>query len=246
MHTDSKIKRQTRDFKTTKPRRLDFDVSPSKKSRVVTEIGQERESEIVTVVSSALLTSSSTNESQYETKNMPIVTPSKLPKCGDEQRGKDLTPKARRRLSFGKLEAIFIPENVRLTYKLIRKVTGSIGGNGSFGAIYGELTIGSMQKMINLMKTHTNFGSSSRFIDVGSGIGKPNLHVIQDPGVEFSYGIEMERSRWLLGLASLKAILTESSTSNNTMGYKCMFDHGNIKAARTFDPFTHVYMFSIG
>ena len=165
-------------------------------------------------------------------------------------------PKAKKRLAFGKY-VLETPcqKNVHETYKIISKLTGSVGGNGSFGAIYGELTMGSMQKMVDLMKTHTAFDSSSRFIDVGSGIGKPNLHVCQDPGVDFSYGIEMERSRWMLGMTNLKAILKaarvqhESGTPSlkeERIGHNCDFGFGNIMDAESFDPFTHVYMFSIG
>eukprot|EP00551_Chaetoceros_affinis_P018900 CAMPEP_0203716554 /NCGR_PEP_ID=MMETSP0092-20131115/1181_1 /ASSEMBLY_ACC=CAM_ASM_001090 /TAXON_ID=426623 /ORGANISM="Chaetoceros affinis, Strain CCMP159" /LENGTH=308 /DNA_ID=CAMNT_0050595133 /DNA_START=275 /DNA_END=1201 /DNA_ORIENTATION=+ len=126
-------------------------------------------------------------------------------------------------------------------------MTGSIGGNGHGGAIYGELTVGSMQKMIDLMKVHTAFGPKSRFIDVGSGLGKPNLHVAQDPGVEFSYGIEMEHVRWMLGMSNLNMVLqrAEKKPSENIL-HRCMFEHGDITYAKYFDPFTHVYMFDIG
>lgn len=117
----------------------------------------------------------------------------------------------------------------------------------------GELTVGSMQKMVELMKTYTNFSSASRFIDVGSGLGKPNIHVCQDPKVEFSYGIEMEMSRWMLGMANLQAVLKAAKNQDDSqldeserIGTNCMFDHGNIMDAETFDPFTHVYAFSIG
>lgn len=163
---------------------------------------------------------------------------------------------AKRKLLFGRLDVkeINVQENVRQVYQIIRKRTGTIGGNGSHGPIYGELTMGSMQKMINLMKQHTGFDSTSKFIDVGSGIGKPNLHVLQDPGVDFSYGIEIEVDRWLLGLTSLKGLLDaaaaqtkqENVAPENRFGYRCLFEHGDIRNARTFDPFTHVYMFSIG
>jgi hypothetical protein len=94
----------------------------------------------------------------------------------------------------------------REVYHIVNQMTGSLGGNCHGGAIYGELTIGSMQKMIELMKVHTG-GPDSRFIDVGSGLGKPNLHVTQDPSVEFSYGIEMEHVRWALGMANLNKVL---------------------------------------
>jgi hypothetical protein len=148
--------------------------------------------------------------------------------------------------------------NVDETYRIINKLSGQVGGNGSFGAIYGELTQNSMQKVVNLMKEKAGFSSSSRFIDVGSGLGKPNLHVCQDPGVEFSYGVEMERSRWALGLSNLKGVISAANAQaakimaneiipdNEKIKARCLFDHGNIMDAKAFDPFTHVYMFSIG
>ena len=185
-----------------------------------------------------------------------ILTPQGEASSKKDEKEVDKEPKAKRRLAFGR----FILEtpcqkNVQDIYKMISKRTGSVGGNGSFGAIYGELTLGSMQKMVDLMKIHANFSSSSRFIDVGSGLGKPSLHVCQDPGVEFSYGIEMERSRWMLGMTNLHAIVkaakaqeesSEMLAETDLIGSNCFFEHGNIMDAMSFDPFTHVYMFSIG
>ena len=110
-----------------------------------------------------------------------------------------------------------------------------------------------MQKMVDLMKIHTNLGPESRFIDVGSGLGKPNLHVTQDPAVEFSYGIEMEHVRWMLGMSNLKAVLQgavaqqkEDMEDKKRIHHQCFFAHGDITEANYFDPFTHVYMFDIG
>lgn len=174
----------------------------------------------------------------------------------DEKQNVKSPPKAKKRLAFGRV-ILETPcqKNVQDIYRIISKLTGSVGGNGSFGAIYGELTVGSMQKMVDLMKIHTGFSSASRFIDVGSGLGKPSLHVCQDPGVEYSYGIEMEMSRWMLGMANLQAILKaarsqeasgEDIAVSERIGSNCYFDHGNIMDAVSFDPFTHVYMFSIG
>jgi len=147
-----------------------------------------------------------------------------------------------------------VQKNTRKVYSLVNRMTGTIGGNGNGGAIYGELTIGSMQKVIELMKEHTNFNKSSRFIDVGCGLGKPNLHVAQDPGVEFSYGVEMERVRWLLGICNLNQVLDEALSqrskeiikSEDVIGHKCVIEHGDITDAEYLDPFTHVYMFDIG
>ena len=99
------------------------------------------------------------------------------------------------------------------------------------------------------MKVHTNLGPDSRFIDVGSGLGKPNMHVTQDPGVEFSYGIEMEHVRWMLGMCNLRTVLQkayEQETSGKDLKkdeqirHRCVFAHGDITEANYFDPFTHV------
>jgi hypothetical protein len=160
---------------------------------------------------------------------------------------------AKRKLLFGRLVTeVIVQENVRKVYSIVRKLTGSIGGNGSCGPIYGELTIGSMQKVINAMREHTEFNEASRFIDVGSGIGKPNLHVCQDPGVEFSYGVEIEPDRWLLGMTCLKGVFeaatkqTSDLLENKKINHRCVFECGDISNAQSFDPFTHVYMFSCG
>ena len=195
-------------------------------------------------------------------RNLHVVTPStsaaNIEDAGAHSLEKNV-PSAKRRLLFGRYaQLVQCTPNVDSVYKIVRKLTGNIGGNGYSGPIYGELTKHSMQKMIDLMTKHTSFSSSSRFIDVGSGIGKPNLHVAQYPGVEFSCGVEMEHNRWSLGMTCLKACLNaavqerEESLTNtdenkqHLLQGNTMFMHNNILEAKTFDPFTHVYMFSIG
>ena len=136
---------------------------------------------------------------------------------------------------------------VQAMYKVVHKCTGSLGGNGSGGAIYGELTQSSMQRVINLMCTKGELDSSSVFIDVGAGLGKPNLHVAIDPAVRYSVGVEMEHVRWHLSMHNLKHYLEvpvaepEIEKPSNVV-----FMHGDIIKARSFDPFTHIYMFDIG
>jgi hypothetical protein len=85
---------------------------------------------------------------------------------------------------------------VNTVYRCIQRATGSLGGNGCGGPIYGELTVGSMQNVIDYLVNKCEFSESSRFIDIGSGRGKPNFHVAQDPGVCLSIGVEVEEIRW--------------------------------------------------
>jgi hypothetical protein len=203
----------------------------------------------------------------------------------DDEVSTQTTTTAKRRLLFGRVvntnSAITIcPPNVERVYRIVHKLTGSLGGNGSSGPIYGELTMHSMQKMVNWMiqttglndsntTTTTTTTTKSRFLDVGSGIGKPNLHVAQYENVEFSCGVEMEHSRYTLGMTCLKAVVDaavqershpeqqekqqqQKNVDSTIQNYhsliqgKTMFLHKNILEAATFDPFTHVYMFSIG
>jgi len=138
---------------------------------------------------------------------------------------------------------IIVSSNLKSIYFSMDETTGSLGGNGHGGPIYGELTCGSFQKIVDLLKLKANFNKASKFIDVGCGLGKPSIHVAADPGVQFSYGIEVVPIRWLLGMLNAKAVLQRHTS--NICG-KFFLDLGDILEARTFDPFTHIYMFDIG
>ena len=75
--------------------------------------------------------------------------------------------------------------------------------------LYGELVKSSMQKIINYLKNNTNFNQDSIFLDIGSGFGKPNIHVAFDPGVSLSIGVECDEGRYNMSLSNLHNILTE-------------------------------------
>ena len=128
-------------------------------------------------------------------------------------------------------------------YSLIQRVTGSIGGNGSGGAIYGELTSGSFQKVVDVLKSQTGFCSDSTFLDVGSGLGKPNFHVAIDPGVKVSYGVELLGERWLLSLCNLRAILKVGAWD---VARRTFFANCDAMNLNTLAPFTHIYSFDEG
>jgi len=81
-------------------------------------------------------------------------------------------------------------------YKIIARATGSLGGNGATGAIYGELTQQSMQNVLDALIAQCSLTNASRFLDVGSGLGKPNAHASQFASVRLSLGVELEYIRW--------------------------------------------------
>lgn len=140
-----------------------------------------------------------------------------------------------------------VPKEVKQVYKVIHKATGVLGGNGYNGAIYGELTIGSMQKVIDFLVSECGLSQESRFIDVGSGLGKPNFHALQSPAVSLSLGVELEEIRWILAMHNLNyyinALKKESTIiPNHNINFIC----GDIDAASSLDPFTHIYMYDLG
>lgn len=132
-------------------------------------------------------------------------------------------------------------ESTVLVYSIIRKASGSIGGNGSGGGIYGELTAKSFQRILAGMK-RLGLSRSSKFLDIGSGLGKPNFHVAQDPGC-VSIGIEVEAVRWQLAAHNLGQVHAARSRGVSSRVY---FVQGDVSAATSLDPFSDVYMFDVG
>ena len=83
---------------------------------------------------------------------------------------------------------VFAQANFPTSIQTIR-----IAGVG--GAIYGEITQQQFQKVVDFLKDHCEFDHQSLFLDIGSGLGKPNFHVSIDPGCQVSYGVEIEKVR---------------------------------------------------
>ncbi len=163
---------------------------------------------------------------------------------------------ARRSLDFGKNRellsnpfhgGVVVPASVKRVYSMIGKTTGSLGGNGATGAIYGELTVGSFQKIVDLLKAHCDLNCNSRFVDVGSGLGKPSFHVAQDPGCQMSFGVELEELRWRLSIHNHRSMLKAAShVADCSPPVNVFFLHADMQHSQTFDPFTHVYSCDVG
>lgn len=136
-----------------------------------------------------------------------------------------------------------VDKTVSHLYRVIQKSTGSVGGYGHNGPIYGEITMGTFQKVVDALAEHTGFDASSSFVDIGSGLGKPNLHVALNPGVRLSYGVELEELRWQLSMHNLRFVLNEVAEMRKSVVY---FGHDDATNMESFEPFTHVYMFDVG
>jgi len=134
-------------------------------------------------------------------------------------------------------------KSVQHLYRVIQKSSGAVGGYGHNGPVYGEVTMGTFQKVVDALRVHTGFDASSAFVDIGSGLGKPNLHVALNPGVRLSYGVELEELRWQLSMHNLRFVLSEVPEMRKSVVY---FANSDATEMDHFEPFTHVYMFDVG
>ena len=135
-------------------------------------------------------------------------------------------------------------ELVNVAYRLVQQSTGMIGGNGHGEAMYGEMVRSSLQRIAEKLISETGLSSCSRFLDVGCGLAKPQLHIAQMAGVEFSCGIDLDELRIFLANLNLKRVMKEART-NQDINTNCLVIYGDIEEAHYFDPFTHVYSFDV-
>jgi len=141
------------------------------------------------------------------------------------------------------LSTKFAGKCVQHLYRVIQKSSGAVGGYGHNGPVYGEVTMGTFQKVVDALCEYTGFDASSAFVDIGSGLGKPNLHVALNPGVRLSYGVELEELRWQLSMHNLRYVLNEVPEMRKSVVY---FANSDATEMDHFEPFTHVYMFDVG
>ena len=127
-------------------------------------------------------------------------------------------------------------------YKLFQGRTGTLGIDGCGGAINGELTQGSFHKIAQ------NFylSSDSVVLDIGSGGGKPSMHIAASTNGVFSIGIELLTLRHNLSLLNHQAVLNDNDDHTMEAGGRTCYVEGNIEDVQTLAGFSHLYMFDKG
>ena len=189
---------------------------------------------------------------------VPTLTPIGVP--GGDDDTPSASPTAR----------VEVGGRVKQAYSAIQSCTGGVGGDGSQGPIYGEMTIGSMQRVLDCFVEDAGFGPESVFMDVGSGLGKPNIHAACMPsGCRFSIGVECEPTRYNLSMVRLLAaeiglqwalaapalrlrrlqVNLQRLVEQDTMiRERCnlFFILANILRMRSLTPVTHLFSFDVG
>ena len=134
------------------------------------------------------------------------------------------------------------PKRVKTMYSIIRSASGALGGAAAGGAIYGEVTMTSFHRLLYYLQSlegNCKLHQNSSFLDVGSGLGKPNLHVAAQLGC-VSVGVEMIGARWWRSLAILRAVISRVKACPPPL-----FIHANITDCN-LNHFTHIYAFDRG
>jgi hypothetical protein len=142
-----------------------------------------------------------------------------------------------------------IQNNLNSVYKLFRRRCGKLGGGGAGGAIYGEVTQKSFARIVDLLKSKCELDTTSTFIDIGAGLGKPNLHVALDPGVKASVGVELGGERWWQSQDILWHGLEEKTakeTGLDALNGPVFLAHADFLEVDSLNAFSHVYMFDKG
>jgi len=148
--------------------------------------------------------------------------------------------------TFSRVTKISTP--IRQAYSVVN--TKKTGAETAFAGekltpIAGEITMSSMDRIINLMKKYTHFDSCSRIIDIGCGQGKPNFHFAIAVNPSLNVGIEIVPLRWFQATTNLIR-LCDKALEGKIPYPNCYLLLGNIRDAAILDPFTHIYMFSTG
>ena len=141
-----------------------------------------------------------------------------------------------------------VSSRLKRMYSIVnRKKTGaeSAYGGDKVTPIAGEITKGSMIRVVKIMEDKMSFNSNSRVLDIGCGQGKPSLHFATAVNPSFNFGVEVVPWRWYQATTNLMKVFDDSVTGGAPFP-NCFFQLGNIRQARTLDPFTHIYMFSTG
>ncbi|KAL3763710.1 hypothetical protein ACHAWU_008032 [Discostella pseudostelligera] len=129
----------------------------------------------------------------------------------------------KKKFLFGGKAPNAVPADIQSLYNKVGKTTDEIGGNSYGGPIYGEITQGSMQKLIQLMIDHTSLSQESQhFIDIGCG-----LACIEDCHA----GCKTWNKLW-------RKMMLQSV-------FLCLGRYYSTEVT-SLDPFTHVYMFDTG
>jgi hypothetical protein len=98
------------------------------------------------------------------------------------------------------------------------------------GPAYGELVKASFKRILIILNELCEMNKSSKFLDLGCGLGKPNIHIAIAKEVALSIGIENQELRYNLGIT----VLQQFNLKTKTIPYRTMLINADIAQASSF------------
>lgn len=138
---------------------------------------------------------------------------------------------------------------IKSLYSQMDSNSMGLGGDSCDGIstpIYGELNPASMTRITEKMQEHCDLNSSSIFMDIGSGRGKPCFHVFIQVKPVACVGIELVENRHLLSVNNLVRCFETISDKSIFEKKRVIFLKKDGAKMRSFYPCTHIYLFDVG
>ncbi|KAG2445539.1 hypothetical protein HXX76_000154 [Chlamydomonas incerta] len=130
-------------------------------------------------------------------------------------------------------------------YGLMQSFENKLGGGEGVEGLYGSITQGGMQKILECLAHNTGLDHRSTFIDIGAGLGRPLLHAMVSHGVPCTWGVELDRVKCDKAAAFCQHVLGNLVTKNvMPAGVDVPPVHCSpVEKFATLDPATHAYSF---
>jgi hypothetical protein len=129
-------------------------------------------------------------------------------------------------------------------YSIMQGCESRLGGGEGVEGIYGSITQAGMNKIFDCMKHGTSFGANSCLIDIGSGLGRPQLHAAIDPGLKKSLGIELDQVK----VTKARAFITQTLDEMHRRSKGARFATpqivcSSVEKLQSLEKATHAYSF---
>eukprot|EP00042_Codosiga_hollandica_P044738 m.446107 g.446107 ORF g.446107 m.446107 type:complete len:725 (+) comp56864_c0_seq10:31-2205(+) len=129
-------------------------------------------------------------------------------------------------------------------YRIVQTKLDITSGVDGFG-ITGTCTKKSFEKLFDALVTKCEFGSSSSFMDLGHGMGRPSLHVAAlHPHIKHSFGTEFNPELYKQSMRILAEVADAIPCFKEQP--RVYFMDANIRDLNSMNPFSHVYFFNLG
>ncbi|PNW79759.1 hypothetical protein CHLRE_08g365550v5 [Chlamydomonas reinhardtii] len=130
-------------------------------------------------------------------------------------------------------------------YGLMQSFENKLGGGEGVEGLYGSITQGGMQKILECLAHNTGLDHRSTFIDIGAGLGRPLLHAMVSHGVPCTWGVELDKVKCDKAAAFCQHVLGNLVTKEVLpAGVAVPPVHCSpVEKFASLDPATHAYSF---